>query len=365
MKILSSITAILAIVFLALSAGSVQAQNPVRETPAVIGLVEGGSPQGYIQTTHDQGIQFATAPGGPPRPIAYSQIKGEGLNKAIRFDERVDVLGEARALFSEGKYAEAGDAFGAVVRNYAIILRVPQNFASEALFYQAESYRRAGLYAKVAQVVNMPVAATIESKLNDRYKRDFEFQKLWGLLGENKMSDLETALGVYQEPMIGDAKLLGAPNFKDLPATELAELAFLRAKVFDAKGEKEKALDDYYRTFTLGYGNKVVLAKLAMGAAMQIHKVDPALEKENKQAVSHMQSIAYQFSKRFGKDTMPPDYQRFAERPPMAQMKSGAKEEPAPEGGEAKPEGEGEKPADGKAGKPAEGAKEEAGEKKE
>ena len=133
-----------------------------------------------FKTQTTRGFSLRLLPGGPPRPIAYSQIKGEGLNKAIRFDERVDVLGEARALFSAGKYAEAGDAFGAVVRNYAIILSVPQNFASEALFYQAESYCRAGLYAKVAQVVNMPAAATIESKLNDRYERDFEFQKLWG-----------------------------------------------------------------------------------------------------------------------------------------------------------------------------------------
>lgn len=346
MKLIQIIPVLSALV---LSAGNLISQEAVRETPVVLGLVEGGSPQGYIQNSNDQAIQFATSPGGNARAIPYTAIKGEGLVKAIRFDERVEALGEARALFSAGSYSEAGDAFGAVAKSYAIILGVPQNFASEALFYQIESYRRAGLYAKVAQIVNLPVSKTIETKLNERYQRDFEFQKLWALLGENKMDDLAAALESYQEPMTGDSKLLGTPNFKDLPATELAELAFLRAKVFDAKGEKDKALDDYYRVFTLGYGYDVLLSKLAMGAVMQIHKADPALEKENKMAVGHMQSVAYQFGKRFGKDTMPPDYQRFAERPAMVQMTAAPAEEAKPEGGDA----------------PAEEAPEEEGEKKE
>jgi tetratricopeptide (TPR) repeat protein len=329
-----------------------QPQQQVRETPAVYGPVKGGNPQGYITNANEQGIFFSTQPGGRGALIPYDAIKGEGLDKAIRFDERSEALGEARALFAAGEYSAAADAFGAVARNYAIILLAPQNFASEALFYQAESLQRAGLYAKLAQLVNAPVAKTIETKLSERYQRNFEFHKLWALLGEEKMDDLAAALESYQEPMTGDAKLLGTPNFKDLPATELAQLAFLRGKVYSAKGEEDKALDDYYRAFTLAYGNDVLISKLAMGAAMKDHKDDPALAQEKKGAIDHMQSIAYLFSKRFGRDTMPPDYQKYAIRPPMAKMVA-----------EAAPPAEGEKPAEGEA--PAPEGEKPAGDAKE
>lgn len=319
----------------------------VRETPAVIGLVQGGSPQGFIQGTNDQAILWSTQSGARGNPIPYTDIKGEGLDKAIRYDERDEMLADARALFRDGDYSAAAAAFGKVAQDYQIIINGPQNFASEALFYQAESLLRAGQYAALAEVVNAPAARTIETKLDDRYKRNFEFHKLWALLGQNKFDDLAAALEIYQEPVTGDAKLLPSPNFKDLPPTELAQLSYLRGKVFEAKGEKEKALDDFYRTFLLSYGNETLLAKLAMGASMQIHKADPLLERENAQAIAHMQSVAYFFSKRFGKDTMPADYQAFAVRPVMTTLVNEApaeEEAEAAEGESAPAPAEGEKP---------------------
>lgn len=322
------------------------AQAQVRETPVVIALSEGGNPQGYIQNSNDQGVLFATAPGGQGQMIAYSKIRGEGLDKLIRFEERVEALGTPRALFSAGAYNEAAAAFGKVARDYAIILSVPQNFASEALFYQAESLKRAGNYPALATLVKAPVAKTIETKLGERYQRNYEFHKLWALLGENDTEGLATALEAYQEPYTGDSKLLASPAFKHLPATELAELSYLRGKVSEARGEKLAALDDYYRAFTLAYGNDVLLSKLAMGAAMVLQKDDPLLASEDDRATAQMQSIAYMFSKRFGEDTMPGEFQKYAVRPPMARLTAQAQEEPAE--GEAAPEGE-TAPKDGEA----------------
>ena len=323
----------------------------VKETPVTLGLVEGGNPQGYIQNANEQGILFATSPGGPAQLVTYDKIRGEGLDKMIRFEERNEVLGAPRALFAAGSYDEAAAAFGKVASDYGIILLAPQNFASEALFYQIESVKRSGKYSLLVDLVKLPAAGTITTKLTDTYKRPFEFQKLWSLLGANDMAGLKAALEAFQEPVIGEAKLLKTPSFKKLPSSELAQLAFLRAKVYNSEGTKDKALEDYYRAFTLGHGSDVLLAKLAMGAAMLIQKEDPELAKENRMALIQMQSIAYVYSRRFGKETMPADFQAFAVRPAIpkptpAEPKEGAAVAPD---GAAKPADGAAKPADGAA----------------
>jgi len=307
------------------SIGSAQ----VRETPVTIGLIEGGNPQGYVQNSNEQGILFATAQGGAGQLVPYAKIRGEGLAKLIRFDDRIEVMGTPRALFAAGKFAEAAQAFGKVARDYAIVLSVPDNFAAESLFYQIESLRRAGQYAAMAPLVNAPVAKSITAKLSDSYKRIHEFQKLWALMGDNKMDDLKAALALYEEPVTGSSKLLSVPNFKKAPTSELSQLSFLRAKVYDAAGEKDKSLEDYYRTFTLAYGNDLTLAKLAMGAAMVMQKEDPLLAKGDPKALAQMQSIAYLFSLRFGADIMPEGFKEYAVRPPMPKLGPAPKEEGA------------------------------------
>lgn len=336
----------------------------VRETPVTIGLIEGGNPQGYVQNSNDQGVLFATTPGGGGQMITYDKMRGEGIEKLIRFEERVEVLGTPRALFSAGQYTEAAAAFGKVARDYAIILGGPQNFASEALFYQIESLKRAGQYAALAPLVNSPAAKTITTKLSPSYARFFEFQKLWAIYGQNDMAALKSALELYQEPQTGDAKLLPAPNFKKLPPNEVSQIAFLRAKVFESEGAKDKALNDYYCSFSLAYGNDVLLSKLSMGAAMLIQKQDPRIAQENKAALNQLQSIAYLYSRRFGKDSMPAEFQAFAVKPELPKPAPAAEEKPAPEGA---PAGEG-KPAEGadgkaKAGGPAPAAEKPAEEK--
>ena len=287
----------------------------VRETPAAISMAEGGNPRGYVQGANDQGVIFSTSSGARGSLIPYAQIRGEGLNKLVRLDARPEELADPRALFDSGDYSAAAEAFGAVARDYSIILNLPQNFATEALFYQCESLLRAGNYAQLANVLDSPAAKTIETKLGDYYKKSHEYHKLWALLGKKDMEGLRSALAPYQQPMISDAKLLPAPNFSDLPSAEVAQLSYLRGKLNEADGEKDNALDDYYRAFTLAYGNNELMSKLAMGAVMVILKDDPQLKAENKGAMAEMQSVAYLFSKRFGSEGMPEDIKKFAVRP--------------------------------------------------
>ncbi len=344
----SIFTTVLALIVAAQAISNLEAQ--VRETPATLGLVQGGNPQGFLQGSDDNGVTFSTVPGQRGKPYAYSAIRGEGLDKAIRIDDRSEALADARALFQAGDYAAAAPAFGAVARNYALILGIPQNFSSEALFYQMESLKRAGKYADLAILIDAPVAKTIETKLGETYQKPHTFQKLWALYGAKKMDELKTALEAYQVPVLGEAKLLRTPNFQIMPTSELVQISFLRAKVYDAAGDKEKALEDYYRTFSLAFANNEFLAKQSMGAAMVIQQADPELASEkNKQPLRQMQSLAFTFSKFFGDSIMPDQFKKYAVRPEIEK-----KPEPKPEvkEGEAGKEGEA-KPAEGDAAAPA------------
>ncbi|MEX2578328.1 MAG: hypothetical protein WD342_04655 [Verrucomicrobiales bacterium] len=323
----------------------------VMETPATLALTEGGNPQGYVQNANDQGVTFSTTPGGRGQLVPYSRIRGEGIDKLIRFDERAEQLEEPRALFAAGDYDAAAAAFGKVAKDYAIILGAPRNFATEALFYQLESIRRSGKFGQLPPLVNSAAAKSIEKNLGEEHRRLHEFQKMLSLMAEEKTDELAEAISAYEEPVVGDAKLLGTPNFKKLPSSELHLLSFLRGKVYEARDEKGKALDDYYAACTLAYGNDDTITKLAMGAAMVIQKEDPLLASENQTAVAEMQSIAFLFSKRFGRDSMPPEFEKFAVPPPVVrpsaeQQEALSESEPTAEEGAAEEAAEEEKESD-------------------
>jgi len=336
------------------------AQAQVTETPATLALEAGGNPAGFVQGANDQGIIFSTAAGGRGQLVEYSKIRGEGLDKVIRFSERAESLAQARALFAAGEFDAAAAAFGVVAQNYSIILASPKNFASEAMFYQLESIRRAGKYALLPPLIASAAAESIEKSLGEPFAGMFQFQKLYALLAEKNFDELASAIAAYEEPVVGEAKLLSAPNFKPLPATELADLSYLRGKVYEAAGEKGKALNDFYSAVTLAFGNDAISAKLAMGAAMVIQKSDPLLASENRLAIAEMQSLAYMFGKRFGTDGMPAAFKEYAVRPPMVRPPAPApKEEPA--AAESAPEAA---PAEAGKAAPKEGAKGEKGKKK-
>ncbi len=347
-------TAIFTAIFIGLSLGQADLfGQAVANTPATIMLTNGARPQGVIKGSNAQGIMFATGSAQQAKLIPYSQIKGEGIEKLIRIGVRGEALGNARALFVAGKYRDAAVEFGKVSDAYAILLAIPQNFAVEARFFQIESLRRAGAFPEIGPLLETPAGKAIPTLLGKSYQRPHVFHKLWALYGEQKMDELKKALEVYQLPVTGAAKLLREPNFqRDLPTSELVQIAFLRAKLYAAANEKQKALDDYYRVFTLTYGNDSFLAKQAMGAAMVIQK-DALGENPDKMALHQMQSIAFLFSKNYG--AMPASFKEFAVRPDLPRIvapkkKEEKKAEEKPKAAEPK-----------KAGKKSEG---EAGDKK-
>lgn len=330
------------------------------QTAAQVYLTRTNVPSsGFITNSSASAIKFRESLTSPEKIIPFTDIKGEGLRKGIVLEDRVEVLAPGRLAFAKGDFRTAAGEFRKVAEKYAYLLNLPQNFASEAKFYEIECYRRAGAFKAIKPALESRAGQTIDTKLSDYYKTLSKLHKLWAIFGANDMASLEQELAVYQVPVTGNAKLLPAPSFKKMPHGQLAQIAFMRAKLYESKGEKQKALQDYYRVLTNGQGYDEYLTKQAMGASMVIQAEDPRLksdqDKVKESSTRQMQSIAYFFNKRFPDTTIPLQFQDYAVRPKidivLATKKEEApmkKEEPMPEA--KKPEAK--KPAPKAKGKP-------------
>ncbi|MEM7698361.1 MAG: hypothetical protein AAF236_08165 [Verrucomicrobiota bacterium] len=332
-------TLIGAICFLIAQANS---DAQVRETPVTLFLIQGGNPQGYVSASNEQGVTFSTTPGGAGSLVEYSKMKGEGLNKGIVFGERAEALGDARALFAAGDYPAAAAAFGKVARDYAIILSVPQNFATEAFFYQIESLRRAGQFGQMANLVNAPVAAGISTKLSEYYVDFHRYQKLWALFGQEDWAGLKTAVADYEETPSGNETLLPTPPFSKLPSSELAQISFLRGKVYQQAGEKEKAFQDFHRSFLLTFANDPVVSKLALAQAMLIQSQDEGIAAENAEAIKHMQALTYAFATFYGDRAVPQQFEGYNVRPEVPDLLGAAPRAMGEDSGDEEGDGEAE-----------------------
>lgn len=334
----------------------VSALAQVSVTPGMVGLKEGGNPQGFIRGSEPGKILFSTTEGGQPRTLFLNQIRDAGSVKLIRLTDRAEVLAPAKAAYAGKNYLEAAKLFGEVADQYQLILNIPGNFASEAKFYQIESLRQLGRFDLLAQMLDSPAGETLDTMLDERYRSMLNMHKLWAIYGAGDMAKLESELAAFQQPMMGKKELLPAPNFVKMPQSELVQIAFLRAKVYESKGDDERALEDYCRAFSLTYAYEPFLAKLAMGAAMNIQAKNPALANESppKKTLHQMQSVAFIFNKRFPETSLPSQFEKFAVRPDVPVMIAAPPEEAPAEkkpsaGGDEAGKGKGKGKGEGKA----------------
>lgn len=338
---------------LLLLGASISLQAQVQSTPATIYLNQGGNPRGFIQGSKPGAILFSPTQGVRGQEYSLTQLKGTGLEKGVRLEARGEELADARAAFATGNYLEAAKGFAKVVADYEkLIIHIPQNFASEAMFYQIESLRRLGNYKILQSLLDSPAGKSMDKMLSDRYENQIKFQKLWAIYGSGDMAAVEKALESYQEPVTGKAALLPAPNFRKMPQSQLSQVAFMRGKVYESKGEKDKALQDYTRAFSTNFAYDPIVSQQAMGASMLLMSANPELqssnEKAKKEAVRQIQSVAYFFKHRFPDVSMPAQIQEYAEMPeydiilkPKAEEAPAEAEKPAAADGKAE-----EKPAE-------------------
>ncbi len=311
--------AVLAAVAFTLAAASNSSAQGLPEVRARIGLKQGGNPAGVIQNSRPDAIQFSTREGVAGQVLPFANIKGEGLDLQIQLEGGAEALAPGRSAFADGDFEAAAEEFAKVVKAFPNIVYIPHNFATEAAWYQVESLRRAGKFSDIAAALESTAAKTIPSHIAEAFQKQFGYNKIWAIYGSGDMDALKSAIAPAS---VAVSDLLPTDDLKtDLPENEQAQMAFLRAKIAEAAGEKDKALNDYYRAFTLNFGSDKVLSKQAMLAALAIHKEDPSLENEkNKLPLQQIQGLAFQFKNTYGISELPSDYALYAVRPDLPQM---------------------------------------------
>lgn len=287
-------------------------------TPASLYKKNGGNPNGYIIDSSRTAIKFASpSETSPQQTVLFTELRGEGLKLGVVLTDRNGVLAEARDAFGSGDYRKAAASFRKVAEDYPYILNIPNNFATEAKFFEIECYKRAGAYKAMITELNSPAGKTIDLRLGEYYRKSAKMQKLWAVYASGDSAKIEQAISIYQKPIVGDEKLLPTPSYIKMPPADLAQVAFIRGKLYEQKGENQKALADYYRVFTLGQYDSY-LSKQAMAAAMKLQSEDPRLQSSGKSkdaAERSLQSLAYTFTKRFQGASLPAQLVEYGKSP--------------------------------------------------
>ncbi|MCP5539737.1 MAG: hypothetical protein H7A53_01055 [Akkermansiaceae bacterium] len=305
------------------------------ELGAMVLMADGKRMRGFVQQSNANGLLFTLVEGSPGTGYAW---KTQAV--AVAFDEENDIMADARAAWLKGDYQAAADAFGQVAENYANIAYVPENFATEARYYQIEAMRHLGKWAEMGPLMQTPTGATIETHLPEFFRKQHQLNKLWASLGAGDLEPAKAEVSSREKPVIGNAKLLPAPSFVKMPQRELVQIAFMRAKINEAEGKTQQALEDYYRVFTMGYAYEREVANQSMKAALTIQSKDPKLAEDKKNSTLWaIQSLAYLYKNAFGAGQIDPGLEKFAVIPELPTVKAPAKKEGAPESAPAK-EGE-------------------------
>ncbi len=298
-------------------------------TKVTLTKTDGKRETGFIQDSNSKQILFAYT----------AQTKGTAVSRAsvksIFFQEESTLMGRARQAFLQGAYEAAAKLFGKIATDYEGISALKGNFASEARFFQMESLRRLGKYEELGALLDSKSGKTITSTQDKLFGEQIQLMKMWAAFAASKWDVVKAGLKFYEVPLVGDAKALPAPVFKKMPKPTMIQLAFIRGKMYEQEKKLELALEDYYRAFTITYGNEPALAKQAMLAALAIEAADPKL-KDLKGKLWQLQGLAYYYKNGVGGGDIPAEYSQYARLPdiPVAQATEAKAEEKKKKEGE-------------------------------
>lgn len=306
--------ALLAAVLLSPTAPSVLQAAP-GEARAMIQLPDNSRRTGFIQNSNEQAIQFSTDQGVPGQAFALNQIK-------IAFLEANEIMASGRQAYNRADYKTAATEFGRVSDEYKTLAFIPDNFACEARYYQLDCLRRLGDLKAMADLQASPVTKNIPTKLNETYRRPFQFLGIWAAVGADQWDSIKGIVANAQVPVTGDMKMLSAPVWQKMSLGELSQMAYLRGKILEKEGNTRAALDDYWRAATLTQGNDPAVRNLAIQGAMGILKANPkiAAGPENNPALWELQSAAWVYKKAFNKGEAPLGFGEYAIKPQMPEV---------------------------------------------
>ncbi len=282
-----------------------------------IALADGQRKTGFLALTNDKGVKFTYSENesGPGEQFTHAQIL------AVVFTDENDIMGPARHAYSRSNYEEAEAAFKAVATEYDNLWGISRekrgNFASEARFFQIDCLRRLGRFGEIGPAFDTNTGKSLENTLPEVYLPKLKLFKLWQEVAAENWDGLAAGLKEYEQPVPQDrAGLVPVPVFNaESPAT-LVQLAYMRGKVFAAKGDKENALRDFYRVITLDYGSDLILSQKAMDEALAIQAADEQL-KENYAMKTEIHALARIYQEAYGKGQIGARFREFAIEPEM------------------------------------------------
>ena len=103
----------------------------------------------------------------------------------------------------------------------------------------------------------------------------------------------------------------GVPEFQKMSPSRTAQFAYMRGRLSESQGNKAAALVDYYRAFTLGFGQDRELSGDAMLRAMAILAEDENLT-DDKSKLKEMHAMALQYKNAYGGGSVPEEFAEYA-----------------------------------------------------
>ncbi|MFV1994035.1 MAG: hypothetical protein ACC661_01265, partial [Verrucomicrobiales bacterium] len=239
--------ALLLLVLLVLPGGaclsSLEAQTePIRVT---IEKNNGDSTVGFLLKASERAILWKYTPESPSsNTTALAEIK------EIEFDQPED-WPVAVAAYNRADFDEAQQAFGAIADRYVEIVLLKGNPSAEARYFQVECLRQLGKFDGIGPLLDEATVAALKGALPQLRLEQLELNGAWAAAAAEKWEIVDQLVAGYSLP----AETHRVPEMKPMAPSITVQLTYLRGLSTRAKDKPAAALTDFYRTFTLGFGN--------------------------------------------------------------------------------------------------------------
>jgi hypothetical protein len=261
----------------------------------------------FVVSGDAAGLMLSAAESGSnPKLLAADKIE------SVAFSEP-DGWAEAQAALNREQYADAARRFGQLADDYEGLYGWEDSYGARAKFLQMESLRLGGDYEGLATQVERTNRKPVT--LSRAYTNQLQINRAWGYAGRKAWNALRATVKEYEATKEGGDLNPGAVPFRELPAAEYVQVAFLRGLLEQNEGDTKAALGDYSRAVMLSFGAEKSIARRALESALDILIGHPDLETDrNLQAEGYALAQVYKTS--FNKQEFPEAYRRFETPPP-------------------------------------------------
>jgi hypothetical protein len=276
----------------------------------------------YVVSGDEKGLMLSAAESG-----SNAKLLAADKIESVAFSEP-EGWAEAQAALNREQYAEAARRFGQLADEYEGLFGWEDSYGARAKFLQMESLRLGGDYEGLATQVERTNRKPVT--LSRAYTDQLQLNRAWGYAGRKAWNALRATVKEYEAPKQGGDMNPGAVPFRELPAPEFVQVAFLRGLLQENEGDTKAALGDYSRAVMLSFGAEKAIARRALESALDLLVAHPDLEtNRNLQAEGYALAQVYKTS--FNQQEFPEAYRRF-ESPPPPDPEDAAAESDAAEG---------------------------------